>query len=68
MSVVDIEMVYAASKEKLLALAAHQHHLNANSPTLTYTTSLPSQYTGSVDSPPTTRSLTSIRTVFASGI
>jgi hypothetical protein len=35
MSVADVEMVYAASKDKLLALAAQQHHQNANTPTLT---------------------------------
>ena len=35
MSVADVERVYEASKEKLLALAAQQHHPNANTPTLT---------------------------------
>ena len=34
-SVADVERVYEASKEKLLALAAQQHHPNANTPTLT---------------------------------
>lgn len=35
MSVADVERVYEASKEKLLALATQQHHPNANTPTLT---------------------------------
>jgi hypothetical protein len=35
MTVADVELVYGASKEKLLAIAAQQHHPNANTPTLT---------------------------------
>ena len=31
----DVELVYEHSKDKLLALAAQQHHANANTPTLT---------------------------------
>ena len=31
----DVELVYERSKDKLLALAAQQHHQNANTPTLT---------------------------------
>ena len=34
LSVADVEIVYAASKDKLLTLAAQQHHPNANTPTL----------------------------------
>ncbi len=35
MTAADVELVYEPSKEKLLALAAQQHHQNANTPTLT---------------------------------
>ena len=35
MTVADVELVYEQSKERLLTLAAHQHHQSANVPTLT---------------------------------
>ena len=35
MSAAEVELVYAPCKDKLLALAAQQHHRDANTPTLT---------------------------------
>ena len=35
LTVADVELVYEHCRERLLTLAAQQHHQNANTPTLT---------------------------------